>query len=48
VPPTACAVVASTPDGIRTARQSGARAIGYARTATARDQLTAAGADASI
>jgi phosphoglycolate phosphatase len=47
VPPAACAVVASTPDGIRTARQAGARAIGYARTATARDQLTAAGADAS-
>jgi beta-phosphoglucomutase-like phosphatase (HAD superfamily) len=47
VPPAACAVVASTPDGIRTARQAGARAIGYARTAAARDQLTAAGADAS-
>lgn len=49
VPPAACAVVASTPDGIRTARQAGARAIGYARTATAtaRDQLTAAGAHAS-
>ena len=42
VPPAACAVVASTPDGIRTARQAGARAIGYARTAAARDQLTAA------
>ena len=47
VPPAACAVAASTPDGIRTARQAGARAIGYARTAAARDQLTAAGADAS-
>jgi phosphoglycolate phosphatase len=47
VPPAACAVVASTPDGIRTARQAGARAIGYARTAAARDQLTAAGAAAS-
>jgi beta-phosphoglucomutase-like phosphatase (HAD superfamily) len=46
VPPGACAVVASTPDGIRAARQAGARAIGYARTA-ARDQLTAAGAAAS-
>ena len=46
-PPAACAVVASTPDGIRAARQAGARAIGYARTAAARDQLTAAGADAS-
>jgi beta-phosphoglucomutase-like phosphatase (HAD superfamily) len=45
VPPAVCAVVASTPDGIRTARQAGVRAIGYARTA--RDQLTAAGADAS-
>jgi phosphoglycolate phosphatase len=48
VPPAACAVVASTPDSIRTARQVGARAIGYARTAAARDQLTAAGADACI
>ena len=47
VPPAACAVVASTPDGIRAARQAGARAIGYARTAAARDQLTAAGAAAS-
>ena len=47
VPPAACAVVASTPDGIRAARQAGARAIGYARTAAARAQLTAAGADAS-
>ena len=46
VPPAACAVVASTPDGIRTARQAGARAIGYARTAAATDQLTAAGAAA--
>ena len=47
VPPAACAVVASTPDGIRAARQAGARAIGYARTTAAGDQLTAAGADAS-
>ena len=47
VPPAACAVVASTPDSIRAARQAGARAIGYARTAAARDQLTAAGAAAS-
>ena len=47
VPPAACAVVASTPDSIRAARQAGARAIGYACTAAARDQLTAAGADAS-
>ena len=47
VPPAACAVVASTPDSIRAARQAGARAIGYARTAAAGDQLTAAGADAS-
>lgn len=46
VPPAACAVVASTPDGIRAARQAGARAIGYARTAAATDQLAAAGADA--
>lgn len=46
VPPAACAVVASTPDGIRTARQAGARAIGYTRTAAATDQLAAAGADA--
>ena len=46
VPPAACAVVASTPDGIRAARQAGARAIGYARTAAAGDQLTAAGAAA--
>ena len=45
VPPAACAVVASTPDGIPTARQAGAHAIGYA--CTARDQLAAAGADAS-
>ena len=44
VPPAACAVVASTPDGIPTARQAGARAIGYA--CTARDQLAAAGAGA--
>jgi hypothetical protein len=35
VPPAACAVVASTPDGIRAARQAGARAIGYACTAAA-------------
>ena len=47
VPPAACAVVASTPDGIRAARQAGARAIGYACTAAAGDQLAAAGADAS-
>jgi beta-phosphoglucomutase-like phosphatase (HAD superfamily) len=47
VPPAACAVVASTPDGIRAARQAGARAIGYARTAAARDQLIVVGADAS-
>jgi beta-phosphoglucomutase-like phosphatase (HAD superfamily) len=47
VPPAACAVVASTPDSIRAARQAGARAIGYACTAAAGDQLTAAGADAS-
>ena len=32
VPPAACAVAASTPDGIPTARQAGARAIGYACT----------------
>ena len=47
VPPAACAVVASTPDGIRAARQAGARAIGYACTAAAGDQLAAARADAS-
>ncbi len=47
VPPAACAVVTSTPHGIRAARQAGARAIGYARTAAARGQLTAAGADAT-
>jgi beta-phosphoglucomutase-like phosphatase (HAD superfamily) len=48
VPPAACAVVASTPDSIRAARQAGAPAIGYARTAAAAgDQLTAAGAAAS-
>lgn len=47
MPPAACAVVANTPDGIRAARQAGARAIGYARTAAARDQLTAAGVAAS-
>lgn len=46
VPPAACAVVASTPDGIRAARQAGARPIGYACTAAAREQLTAAGAAA--
>jgi hypothetical protein len=44
VPPAACAVVASTPDSIRAARQAGARAIGYACTAAAGDQLTAADA----
>ncbi len=47
VPPAACAVVASTSEGIRAARQAGARAIGYARTAAAGDQLAAAGAGAS-
>lgn len=47
VPPGTCAVVASTPDSIRAARQAGVRAIGYARTAAAAEQLTAAGADAS-
>jgi hypothetical protein len=47
VPPAACAVVASTPHSIRAARQAGARAIGYARTAAATGQLTAAGADAT-
>jgi phosphoglycolate phosphatase len=46
VPPAACAAVASTPDGIRAARQAGARAIGYACTAAAGDQLTAADAGA--
>jgi beta-phosphoglucomutase-like phosphatase (HAD superfamily) len=44
--PSACAVVASTPAGIRGARLAGARAIGYARDAATLQRLTAAGAEA--
>jgi len=44
--PSACAVVASTPADIRSARRAGARAIGYACDPAARQRLTAAGAEA--
>jgi beta-phosphoglucomutase-like phosphatase (HAD superfamily) len=47
VPPSACAVVASTPADIRSARRAGARTIGYARDPAARQHLTAAGAEAA-
>ena len=47
VPPSACAVVASTPADIRSARLAGARAIGYARDPATRQRLTAAGAEAA-
>jgi beta-phosphoglucomutase-like phosphatase (HAD superfamily) len=47
VPPSACAVVASTPADIRSARLAGARAIGYACGPAARQRLTAAGAEAA-
>lgn len=47
VPPSACAVVASAPADIRSARLAGARAIGYARDAVTRQRLTAAGAEAA-
>jgi beta-phosphoglucomutase-like phosphatase (HAD superfamily) len=47
VPPSACAVVASTPADIRSARLAGARAIGYARHPATRQRLTAAGAEAA-
>jgi phosphoglycolate phosphatase len=46
VPPSACAVVASTPADIHSARLAGARAIGYACDPAARQRLTAAGAEA--
>lgn len=46
VPPSACAVVASTPDDIRSGRQAGARVIGYARDPATLRLLTAAGAEA--
>jgi phosphoglycolate phosphatase len=48
VQPRACAVIASTPADIESARLAGARSIGYARTPAARERLTAAGADATI
>ena len=47
VPASACAVVASTPADIRSARLAGARAIGYARDPATRQPLTAAGAEAA-
>lgn len=47
VPPSACAVVASTPAEIRSARLAGARAIGYACDPATRQRLTAAGAEAA-
>ena len=47
VPPSACAVVASTPADIRSARLAGARAIGYACDPATRQCLTAAGAEAA-
>ena len=47
VPPSACAVVASTPADIRSARLAGARAIGYACDPATRQHLTAAGAEAA-
>ena len=46
--PGACAVVASTPADIESARLAGARSIGYAFTPAARERLTAAGADVTI
>jgi phosphoglycolate phosphatase len=48
VPPSACAVVASTAADIHSARLAGARAIGYARDPATRQRLTAAGAAAAI
>jgi hypothetical protein len=47
VPPSACAVVASTPADIHSARLAGARAIGYARDRATRRRLTDAGAEAA-
>jgi beta-phosphoglucomutase-like phosphatase (HAD superfamily) len=46
VPSAACAVVASTPADIRSARLAGARTIGYARDHATLRLLTAAGAEA--
>lgn len=48
VPPSACAVVASTPADIHSAHLAGARAIGYARDPATRQHLAAAGAAAAI
>jgi beta-phosphoglucomutase-like phosphatase (HAD superfamily) len=45
-PPSACALVASTPADIHSARLAGAPAIGLAREPAAVQRLTAAGADA--
>ncbi len=47
VPTSACAVVASIPAEIRSARLAGACAIGYARDPATRQRLTAAGAEAA-
>ena len=47
VPASACAVVASSPADIRSARLAGARVIGYARDPATRQHLTAAGAEAA-
>lgn len=47
VPPSACAVVASTPADIHSARLAGARAVGYACDPAIRQRLTAAGAEAA-
>lgn len=47
VPPSACAVVASTPADIHSARLAGARAVGYACDPAIRQRLTDAGAEAA-
>lgn len=47
VPASACAVVASTPADIHSARLAGARTVGCARDPAIRERLTAAGAEAA-
>jgi beta-phosphoglucomutase-like phosphatase (HAD superfamily) len=46
IPPPQCAVVASTPAEIHSAREAGAHAIGYAWEPATSQRLTAAGAEA--
>ena len=47
-PASACVVVGDSPTDIQSAQRAGALSIGYAQTASSRERLTAAGADATV